>query len=80
MNENEAAVEAHVRNALQEAVQMTDVMEPEDKGPVTRWVVIAEVMGVDGERGLWTSVSGTMATWDTMGMLEWALENERNFV
>ena len=44
-----------------------------DRGEVcTRWVLLAEVMGVDGECTLVSVGSPGMAQWDAAGMLRYA--------
>jgi hypothetical protein len=43
----------------------------------TRWVVIAEALGADNERGLWLAVTPGARQWDTVGLLTYGLERER---
>lgn len=44
---------------------------------VTRFVLVAEVIDTDGNRGIWTETHDDAARWDTYGLLTWALEEER---
>ncbi len=37
---------------------------------LTKWVFVAESLGSDGERGLWTMVAEGQKAWDTLGLLE----------
>jgi microcompartment protein CcmL/EutN len=41
-----------------------------------KWVVIAESMGADGERGLWAMASADMKSWETLGFLEYSKARE----
>lgn len=41
-----------------------------------KWVVIAESMGGDGERGLWAMASADMKSYETLGFLEYAKARE----
>lgn len=43
---------------------------------VTRFVLIAEVIGPDGERGVWTETHEDALRWDTYGLLTEALQGE----
>lgn len=45
-------------------------------GFVTKWVLVAETIGADGERGVWTWTSDGMQPWDSMGLLGFALAIE----
>lgn len=62
-------VHDRLQAAIQDAVNSTDDYEPEEKGLVTRWIVIAEVAEQGGERSLWTTVTPGLKTWETQGML-----------
>lgn len=44
---------------------------------VTRWALIAEVIGPEGDRGVWTMGAEDLQAWETIGMLAYALERER---
>jgi hypothetical protein len=41
-------------------------------GFVTKWLVIAETIGPDSERGLWTRTSPDLKPWDSLGMMRFA--------
>jgi hypothetical protein len=43
---------------------------------LVKWVVIAETMGPDGERGLWSMASEEMKSWETLGFLEYGKVRE----
>jgi hypothetical protein len=43
----------------------------------TKWVLISETVGIDGERGLWLATSEGAKPWDIMGLLQWALAQEQ---
>jgi hypothetical protein len=47
---------------------------------VNRWVAVVEVIEDDGNRSLLTATSDDLRAWDTLGMLDWALERERTTV
>jgi len=42
----------------------------------TRWVLLAESLGLDGERGLWSACSEEAKPWDTLGLLHFAAARE----
>jgi hypothetical protein len=42
-------------------------------GFVTRWIVLAETIGPDSERALWTRTSPDLKPWDSVGMLRFAI-------
>jgi hypothetical protein len=44
---------------------------------VTRWVCLVESLDADGTRGLWTATSDGVMAWDTVGMLDHALDLQR---
>lgn len=46
----------------------------------TKWVLVAEALGSDGERGLWLSASKDAKPWETLGMMAYAVELERKKV
>lgn len=39
---------------------------------VTRYVLVAEVIGPNGERSIWTETHEDAADWDTLGLLTYA--------
>lgn len=45
---------------------------------VTRWVIVAEVIDTEGERAVWMDTSDDATPWDTLGLLEYALQRERS--
>lgn len=44
---------------------------------VTKFVVVAEVIDTDGERGVWTETHDGATKWDTFGLLHFALHREQ---
>jgi hypothetical protein len=46
----------------------------------TKWVLIAEALGSDGERGLWLAASRDSKPWETLDMMDYAIELERKKV
>lgn len=56
---------------------VSQLIEGLDPGAmVTQFVVIAEVIDTDGERGLWVDTHEGSSKWDTYGLLTWALNQE----
>ncbi len=43
----------------------------------TRYVLVAEVLMEDGERAVWGVAPDGQQSWDTLGLLEWALQREQ---
>lgn len=43
---------------------------------VNRWVLTAETIEPDGQRGLWTIVAPSTTRWDSLGMLHHAINSE----
>ena len=66
MSDDRDRVEAALADAFHESGDM-----------VTRWALVAEVIGPEGDRGVWTMGSEDMQAWETIGMLSYALERER---
>jgi hypothetical protein len=60
-----------LENAVSSAVR--DV----DGGMVTKWVMLAEGIDEDGERALWLVANKDALSWDTIGMLHYALALEQ---
>ena len=60
------AVENALANALSDEGDM-----------VTKWVLVAEVIGDEGQRGVWTLAPDDAAAWDTLGLLTWAVQLEQ---
>lgn len=53
------------------------VQDLEPGSIVTRFVVVAEVIDADGIRGLWTDTHDGATRWDTLGLLTFALGQEK---
>lgn len=49
-----------------------DTFKRVEGGIVTKWLLIAETVGPDGERGLWTRTSDDLKPWESVGMLRFA--------
>lgn len=49
----------------------------EDGEMVTRWLTIVETIDSDGERGMWSLVPDDTKPWDTLGMLNFAIQQEQ---
>ncbi len=43
----------------------------------TKWALVVESVGSDGERGLWLAAGADAKAWDTMGLLDYAVQRER---
>lgn len=43
---------------------------------VTRWICIVETIDSEGKRGLLTMCEPSMKSWDSIGMMEFALNQE----
>lgn len=58
----------HLTNdALSDLIQQID-----PNAMLTRWVVLAEIVDAEGERGLWTLSAPDQRAWDTLGLLDYA--------
>jgi hypothetical protein len=44
---------------------------------VTKWVLLAEVIDKDGDRGLWTMAPSGLKPWESVGMLAFAQQTEQ---
>ena len=51
---------------------------PSDRGLITSWLIVAEVMGDDGRPYLKRVLSDGTPAWRIMGMLEAILDNARD--
>jgi len=60
------------------ATGIEDVFRRVEGGIVTKWLLIAETVGPDGERGLWTRTSDDLKPWESAGMLRLAQVTEEN--
>lgn len=61
---------------LTEAIE--GVFQRVEGGIVTKWLLIAETVGPDAERGLWTRTSDDLKPWESAGMLRLAQVTEEN--
>lgn len=60
-----------------EAQLGSTIAQAVSEGLVNRWVCLVEVIEDDGTRILLTAGSEDLRAWDTLGMLDYALERER---
>lgn len=65
------AIERYVGDAINAAVS------EHEHGMVTRWVAVLEIIDGEGERAILTLASEDLRQWDSIGMLDFALSNER---
>ena len=65
---------AAIRADLGQAI--ADVLAKHEGGFVTKWVALIETVGPDGDRGLWVTAANDAMPWDTIGMLQYALNVE----
>ena len=66
MTEPQHCVEAGISAALHDAGEM-----------VVKWVLVCESMDDTGNRGVWTITDDDATTWDTLGLLTYALQQEQ---
>jgi hypothetical protein len=59
--------------AIQESINISDRYEHDEKGLVTKWIVIAEVAQADGNTSLFFRAPATMLPWETEGLLSFIL-------
>lgn len=52
---------------------LSAAMRQHDAGMVTRWVVIAETIDVEGDRGTWQMKNIEAKPWETLGLLHHAI-------
>lgn len=45
---------------------------------VTKFIVVAEVIGTDGEQAVWVDTSEGSTTWDVLGLLSYAKVLQEN--
>jgi hypothetical protein len=64
-----------VVDALSSAI--AEVITREEHGMVTKWALVVETVGPDGQRGVWVSADRQAKSWDTVGLLQWALMHEQ---
>ena len=57
--------------------ELTRVLQKVEPGMVTKWVILAETIDADGDRGLWSLCSESATAWDTLGLLQFALHREQ---
>lgn len=60
------------RLATELASAVEGVFQRVEGGIVTKWLLIAETVGPDAERGLWTRTSDDLKPWESLGMLRLA--------
>jgi hypothetical protein len=53
------------------------VLANHETSMVTKWVALIEVIDSDCERGLWTATSSDAKAWDTIGLLQHAVDIQR---
>jgi hypothetical protein len=56
---------------------LADLLHRRDNAMLTRFVVVAEVIEQEGERALWLLAPRDMKAWESIGMLEYARDLER---
>lgn len=59
---------------LAEAIE--GVFQRVEGGIVTKWLLIAETVGPDGERRLWANMSDDLKPWELIGMLRFIEQTE----
>ncbi len=69
MDDDERAAVWH--EAVATAVQKID-----PGAMVTKFVVLAEIVGGDSDRGVWFGTASDQRAWDTYGLLRFALAHE----
>ncbi len=52
------------------------IIEQQEKGFVTKWVALIESVDESGSSGLWVCASDSMARWEALGLLLYALTME----
>jgi hypothetical protein len=57
--------------------QLAQIVGRHESGFVTKWVAVVESVGEDGKVGLWLMCGDQMKAWDTLGMLNYALNEEQ---
>lgn len=57
--------------------ELTRILQKVEPGMVTKWVVLAETIDTDGDRGLWCFCNQGATAWDTLGLLQFALHREQ---
>lgn len=66
-----ADIDEELQARLTSAIE--EVFRDVEGGIVTKWVLIAETVGPDGERGLWAKGSDDLRAWEAIGMLQASL-------
>ncbi len=64
-----------VREAVSDA--LTDVFASRERSLLTRWTLVAEVIGQGGDRAVWTLSEADMLSYDIVGLLEYSRDRER---
>ncbi len=49
---------------------LSEIIRDEQASMVSKWVVLAEVIGDDGVAQLWSLTSDRLSMWDRIGMVE----------
>jgi hypothetical protein len=75
MQETPASTGEGIEDALNDAI--ADVILIHEQGFVTKWVCLIETVDSEGERGVWSCTSDSMAPWDILGLLQYATEKEK---
>lgn len=73
---NSPELETHLQDSIQKAIGIGNAYSEEEKGLVTKWIVIAEIAEPNGTRSLYTTTSSHQKTWETQGMLHDCLSRE----
>lgn len=66
------------KRSVQQRVQdaLSDVFQAEDEY-ITKWIVVCEVLDLDGSRALWAVSAEECESWDILGMLAWGTQHEQ---
>jgi hypothetical protein len=56
---------------------LSQVIGQNEGSIVSRWIVLAETVDQAGDRGVWQLSSARSTPWDTLGLLEYAVSEER---
>lgn len=74
-NDERSADVSAIQRDLNDAI--AQVLSRHEISMVTKWVALVEVIDGDGDRGLWALGSEGMTSWDTVGMLTYAVHMEQ---
>lgn len=70
-----AGVEAEIRRRIEAA--LGQIIGEVEGGFVSRWSVVIESAEANGERGVWIMAPADAKSWDTLGMLNYAVAVEQ---